>query len=52
MTAMGRTRSSPPTLRRDARSFDGTVERHGALTLLWVHGDESRLAERVRDCLL
>jgi hypothetical protein len=41
-----------PALRRNARSFDGSVERHGALTLLWVRGDESRLAERVRDCLL
>ena len=41
-----------PALRRNARSFDGTVERHGMLTLLWVRGDESRLAERARDCLL
>jgi hypothetical protein len=41
-----------PALRRNARSFDGAVERHGTLTLLWVRGDESRFAERVRDCLL
>ena len=24
----------------------------GTLTLLWVRGDEGRLAERARDCLL
>ena len=41
-----------PALRRNARRFDGTVERHGTLTLLWVRGDEGRLAERARDCLL
>jgi hypothetical protein len=41
-----------PALRRNARSFDGAVERHGTLTLLWVRGAESRFAERVRDCLL
>jgi hypothetical protein len=41
-----------PALRRNARRFDGAVERHGALTLLWVRGDERRLAERVRGCLL
>ncbi len=41
-----------PALRRNARSFDGAVERHGGLTLLWVRGDEGPLAERVRDCLL
>jgi hypothetical protein len=52
MTAMRRTRSSSPTLRRNARSFDGGVERHGPLTLFWVRGDESRFAERVRDCLV
>ena len=38
--------------RRSARSFEGAVERHGTLTLLWVRGDESRLAGRARDCLL
>jgi hypothetical protein len=41
-----------PAVRRNARSFDGAVERHGTLTLLWVRGDESPLAERTRDCLL
>jgi hypothetical protein len=41
-----------PALRRNARSFDGTVERHGTLTLLWVRGNETRFAERVRDCVL
>jgi hypothetical protein len=30
-----------PALRRNARSFDGAVERHGTLTLLWVRDDES-----------
>lgn len=41
-----------PALRRNTRSFNGAVERHGTLTLLWVRGDESPLAERTRDCLL
>lgn len=41
-----------PALRRNARSFDGAVERHGRLTLLWVRGEAHRLAEQVRDCLL
>jgi hypothetical protein len=35
----------PPARKRAA-------ERHGTLTLLWVRGDESRFAERVRDCLM
>jgi predicted small lipoprotein YifL len=35
-----------------ARSFEGAVERHGTLTLLWVRGDESPFAERTRDCLV
>jgi hypothetical protein len=41
-----------PAVRRNARSFDGAVERHGMLTLLWVRGHESRFAERARACLL
>ena len=41
-----------PAQRRFARTHDGAVERHGTLTLLWVRGDEGRLAERARDCLL
>jgi hypothetical protein len=41
-----------PALRRNARSFDGAVERHSTLTLLWIRGDERRFAERVRGCLL
>jgi len=41
-----------PALRRNARSFEGVVERHGALTLLWVRGDDSPFGERARDCLL
>jgi hypothetical protein len=41
-----------PALRRNARTFDGSVERHGTLTLLWVRGHEGRLAEPTRDCLL
>jgi hypothetical protein len=41
-----------PSLRRNARSFDGAVERHGTLTLLWVRGDDSPFGERARDCLL
>jgi hypothetical protein len=41
-----------PSLRRNARPFDGLVERHGALTLLWVRGERSRIGERVRDCVL
>jgi hypothetical protein len=39
-------------LRRNARTFDGSVERYGTLTLLWVRGHEGRLAEPTRDCLL
>jgi hypothetical protein len=38
--------------RRNARSFDGAVERYGTLTLLWVRGHEGRFADRTRDCLL
>jgi hypothetical protein len=41
-----------PGLRRNARTYDGSVERHGTLTLLWIGGDEGRFAERTRDCLL
>jgi hypothetical protein len=41
-----------PALRRNARSYDGVLERHGTLTLLWVRGNESPVAERTRDCLL
>jgi hypothetical protein len=41
-----------PALRRNARTFDGSVERYGTLTLLWVRGHEGRLAEPTRDCLL
>jgi hypothetical protein len=48
----GRSERYEPAVRRNARSLDGVVERHGTLTLLWVRGAESRLAERARDCLL
>jgi hypothetical protein len=41
-----------PSLRRNARRFDGSVERHGSLTLLWVRGERSQMGERVRDCVL
>jgi hypothetical protein len=41
-----------PSIRRNARRFDGSVERHGTVTLLWVRGREGRLGERTRDCLL
>ena len=41
-----------PALRRNARPFDGAVERYGTLTLLWVRGAEGRFAERTRACLL
>jgi hypothetical protein len=41
-----------PSLRRNARRFDGFVERHGTLTLLWVRGERSRMGERLRDCIL
>ena len=41
-----------PGLCRNARGYDGFVERHGMLTLLWVRGHEGRFAERTRDCLL
>lgn len=41
-----------PSLRRNVRSYDGVVERHGTLTLLWVRGSEGPFAERTRDCLL
>lgn len=41
-----------PAQRRNARTYDGSVERHGPLTLLWLRGHEARLAERTRDCLL
>jgi hypothetical protein len=39
-------------VRRSARRFDGFVERHGSLTLLWVRGREGRIGERARACLL
>jgi hypothetical protein len=38
--------------RRAARQVDGTLERHGPLTLLWIDGHEHPLAERTRDCFL
>jgi hypothetical protein len=41
-----------PALRRNARSFDGAVERYGTLTLLWVRGHERRFADRTRACVL
>jgi hypothetical protein len=48
----GRAERLEPSLRRNARRFDGFVERHGTLTLLWVRGERSQTGERVRDCVL
>jgi hypothetical protein len=48
----GRAERLEPSLRRNARRFDGFVERHGTVTLLWVRGELSPIAGRVRDCVL
>jgi hypothetical protein len=48
----GRAERFEPSLRRNARRFDGFVERDGSITLLWVRGHESGIGERARDCLL
>jgi hypothetical protein len=39
-------------LRRNARTYDGSVERHGTLTVLWLGAHDSRFAERARNCLV
>jgi hypothetical protein len=41
-----------PAQRRDARSQDGRVERHGTVTIVWRYGHEGRFAERARGCIL
>jgi hypothetical protein len=41
-----------PALRRNAPTYDGSVERHGSLTLLWLSGREARIAGQATDCLL
>ena len=48
----GRAERLAPKLRRNARRFDGVVERHGTITLLWVDGSRGRMGDRVRDCVL
>jgi hypothetical protein len=48
----GRAERLAPSLRRNARRFNGLVERHGTLTLLWVDGERRPMGDRVRDCVL
>ena len=40
-----------PQLERNAQRFHGRVERHGKLTIVWVHGVDSAESERVRRCV-
>jgi hypothetical protein len=48
----GRAERLATRLRRNARRFDGVVERHGTITLLWVGGARSSIGDRARDCVL
>src|SRR5260221_9390088 len=37
-------------IRSNAQRFHGTVERHGKLTILWVHGSKTPEGHRIRNC--
>jgi hypothetical protein len=38
------------SVRKNMEKANGSVERHGRLTIGWVRGDGSKDADRIRDC--
>lgn len=38
--------------REHAKRFDGTVERHGGMTIIWVRGRDGDAASRIKRCAL
>jgi hypothetical protein len=48
----GRARENAPGIRRNARRFDGVVDRLGRVTIVWVDPPEAGLRERVRSCVV
>lgn len=47
-----RGRRSAAEQREHAKDFDGSVERHGRLTIIWVRGRDSDEASRIERCAL
>jgi len=39
-------------IEKNATRFDGTVERHDALTIVWVRGEDTQEAARIDGCIL
>lgn len=38
--------------REQAKQFDGSVERHGGMTMIWVRGRDGDAAARIKQCAL
>jgi hypothetical protein len=49
---IGRADKLAVMIRRRARAFHGSLERHGHLTILWVRGANTPDAERIKACIL